>query len=94
MTGDDVGRLFDLAAASFDRASASSIKTNRTLERADAVMARAQTRDTAVRAASRRERQRLNSGFRKSAMRVGAIVVAVWAATVIIGFINPIGFSG
>ncbi len=94
MTSDDIGRLFDLAGASFDRAAASSIKTNRTLERADAVMARAQTRDTAVRAASRRERQRLNSGFRRSAMRIAAIVVAVWAATVVIGFIKPIGLFG
>jgi len=91
---DEVGRLFDLAAASFDRATASSAKTNRALERADAVMARAQVTDSAVRAASRRERQRLNSGFKKSAMRVAAIVAAVWAATVVIGLINPIGIFG
>lgn len=94
MTGDDVGRLFDLAAASFDRAAASSVKTSRTLERADAVMARAHTRDTAVRAASRRERQRLNSGLKRTVIRIASIVVALWAATVVIGFIKPIGLFG
>jgi hypothetical protein len=94
MTGDDVGRLFDLAAASFDRAAASSIKANRAIERADAVMARAQVTDSAVRAASRRERDRLNSGLKRNAFKIAGIVAAVWIGTIVIGLIKPIGLFG
>lgn len=90
----DLGRLFDAAEASFERAAASSARAGRALTRADDVLARVGSRDGAARAAAKRERQRLNAGLGRTLAKVAAVVVVVWLATVIIGLINPIGLFG
>ncbi|MEO7563812.1 MAG: hypothetical protein ABIR63_05255 [Sphingomicrobium sp.] len=94
MTADDIGRVFALAEDSFERASASSAKTSKTLARADSIIARSTAQDGAARAAGQRERQRLNAGLGRTAKRVGLAVLAVWVATMVIGFITPIGLFG
>lgn len=94
MIEHNIGRLFDAAEASFERATASSAKAGRALTRADDVMARVGNRDGAARQAARRERQRLNAGLGKTLVKVGVAIFAVWLVTVIIGLINPIGLSG
>lgn len=90
----DIGRLFDAAEASFERAAASSVRAGKALTRADDVLARVGNRDGAARAAAKRERQRLNAGLGRTLAKVAAVVVVVWLATVIIGLINPIGLFG
>ncbi|MEO6198660.1 MAG: hypothetical protein ABIO68_01800 [Sphingomicrobium sp.] len=94
MTADDIGRVFALAEDSFERASASSAKTSKTLARADSVMARSTARVGAARAAGQRERTRLNAGLARTAKRVGLATLALWIATMVIGFITPIGIFG
>lgn len=90
----DLGRLFDAAEASFERAAASSARAGKALTRADDVLARVGNRDGAARAAAKRERQRLNAGLGRTLAKVAAVVMVVWLATVIIGLINPIGLFG
>ncbi|MEO6432642.1 MAG: hypothetical protein ABIO29_01520 [Sphingomicrobium sp.] len=94
MTPQDIGKVFAAADHSFERAIATSARTNATLTRADDVMTRIGSRDGAARAAARRERQRLNAGFGRTAKRVAMIIAVVWLATVVIGFVNPIGLFG
>lgn len=90
----DLGRLFDAAEASFERAAASSARAGKALTRADDVLARVGSRDGAARAAARRERQRLNAGLGKTLAKVAAVIVVVWLATMVIGLIEPIGLFG
>lgn len=90
----DLGRLFDAAEASFERAAASSARAGKALTRADDVLARVGSRDGAARAAAKRERQRLNAGLGKTLAKVAVAIFAVWLVTVIIGLINPIGLFG
>lgn len=94
MKSNDLGRVFAAADESFERAMVSSAKTNAALTRADDVMARVDNRDGSARAAARRERQRLNAGLARTVKRIALIVGLVSLATVIIGFINPIGMFG
>jgi hypothetical protein len=94
MIDRDLGRPFDAADASFERAAASSAKAGKALTRADDVLARVGNRDSAARAAARRERQRLNAGLGRTLAKIAGVVVVVWLATVIIGLINPIGLFG
>ena len=94
MTPDDIGRVFALAEDSFERASASSAKTLQTIARADSVMARSTARVGVARAAAQRERRRLNDWFVRLAKRVGLATLLVWVATMVIGFITPIGMFG
>lgn len=94
MTGDEIGRVFALAEDSFERARASSAKTGRTLARADDILTRAGSRDSAARAAARRERQRLNAGFGRALKHVALAIAAVWVATMLIGLFKPIGMFG
>jgi hypothetical protein len=91
---DEIGRVFALAEQSFERAAASSAKAGRAMARADDIIARTASRDSVQRAAARRERQRLNAGLGRTLMRVALVVAAVWIATMVIGFINPIGIFG
>ncbi len=94
MTPDDIGRVFALAEDSFERASTSSARTAQAITRADLVLARSGSREGVARAAAQRERRRLNAGFGRTARRVGLAILAVWIATMIIGFIKPIGLFG
>ena len=70
-------------------------KTTRTIDHANAVFARLDDRDGAVRAAARRERERLNSGFVRAVTRAGIGIGLISLATIAFGiFITPIGMFG
>ena len=94
MTDDDIGRLFAEAERRFDQAAADAVKTDRTIARADSVIARVGARSVAEREAAMRERRRLNSGLGHTLKRVGAVILALWVATMIFGFFRPIGLFG
>jgi hypothetical protein len=44
--------------------------------------------------AARRERQRLNAGVGRTVIRVAITVAVIWLATIILGFVAPIGMFG
>lgn len=69
-------------------------KTSRAIDHANAVFARLDERDGAVREAARRERQRLNVGLGRALARAGIGVGIVSLATIIIGLVMPIGMFG
>ena len=69
-------------------------KTNRAIEHANAVFARLDERDGAVRDAARRERQRLNAGLGRALMQAGIAVGIISLATIAVGLIIPIGMFG
>ena len=69
-------------------------KTSKTIDHANAVFARLDERDGAVRDAARRERERLNSGLGRALLRVGIAVGVISLATIGIGLIVPIGMFG
>lgn len=94
MTDPNVKRAFELAEASFDRAAASSAKTGKAVSRADTVFQRIDQRDGLARAAARRERKRLNAGLGKLAANSALIALAIFAITVVVGLIRPIGMFG
>ncbi|MBA3668822.1 MAG: hypothetical protein H0W71_01960 [Sphingomonas sp.] len=94
MSPNDIGRVFALAEDSFERASAISVKTDRSIARTDDVLARSASRDGVARAAAQRERRRLNAGLGRTTKRVGLAILAVWIATMVVGFVNPIGLFG
>lgn len=94
MTTDDIGRVFALAEDSFERAATSSARTDRSIARADSVLSRSASRKGVARAAAQRERRRLNAGLGRTAKRVGLAILAVWIATMVIGFVEPIGLFG
>ena len=94
MRASDIGEVFARAEESFARAQDASLKADRAVARADDVMARTGRRDSAQRAAARRERQRLNAGLGRTLKRAGLVILAVWLATLVIGFFQPIGIFG
>lgn len=67
---------------------------NQVIARADRVMKALDERDGPVRAAARRERQRLNADLGRRLARVGVGVGLVSIATIVIGLIVPIGMFG
>jgi hypothetical protein len=69
-------------------------KVERAIARFERVTRQLDERDGPARAAARRERQRLNAGFGKTALRVTIAVAAIWLATVVLGLIRPIGMFG
>lgn len=70
-------------------------KTSRAIDHANAVFARLDERDGAVREAARRERDRLNSGLVRAVTRAGVAIGVVSLATIAFGiFIAPIGMFG
>ena len=69
-------------------------KTTRTIDHANAVFARLDDRDGAMRDAARRERQRLNAGLGRTLVRAGIGVGIVSLAAIAIGLIIPIGMFG
>ena len=69
-------------------------KVERAIARFDRVAQHLDQREGPARAAARRERQRLNAGLSRTLVQVVAALVVIWLATIIIGFINPIGMFG
>lgn len=69
-------------------------KVDRAMARFDRVTRALDERDGPVRAAARRERQRLNSDLRRRAARIGLWLLGISAATIIVGLITPIGMFG
>ena len=69
-------------------------KVERAIARFDRVTNQLDQRDGPARDAARRERERLNAGLGRTAAKVAAGVVLVWLATIVIGFIQPIGIFG
>ena len=94
VTSDDIGRLFAQAEERFERAVAVSDRTGKAVARADSIMARADQRSGAQRAAARRERKRLNAGLGRTLRNVAIAILAVWVGTMVLGFIQPIGLFG
>lgn len=69
-------------------------KVTNSIDHANAVFARLDQRDGAVRDAAQRERQRLNAGLGRTLARVGIAVGVISLATIAIGLIVPIGMFG
>jgi hypothetical protein len=69
-------------------------KTSRAIDHANAIFARLDERDGAVRDAARRERQRLNVGLGRALVRAGIAVGVISLATIAVGLIVPIGMFG
>jgi len=69
-------------------------KADLAIARADRVMRQLDERDGAVRAAARRERDRLNSGLGRTVGRIGIAILAISIVTIGIGLIKPIGMFG
>ena len=61
-------------------------KVERAIARFDRVTQQLDQRGGPVRAAARRERERLNAGLGRTAAKVAAGVVVVWLAAIFIGF--------
>ena len=47
-----------------------------------------------VQQAARRERQRLNAGLGRTAVRVAVAIGVIWLATIVVGLVAPIGMFG
>jgi hypothetical protein len=69
-------------------------KTTQAIDHANAIFARMDERDGAVRDAARRERERLNAGLGRALLRAGISVGVISLATIAIGLIVPIGMFG
>ena len=69
-------------------------KTSKAIDHANAIFARLDERDGAVRDAARRERDRLNAGLGRAVLRAGIAVGLISLATIGIGLIIPIGMFG
>ena len=69
-------------------------KTSKAIVHANAIFARLDERDGAVRDAARRERDRLNAGLGRAVLRAGIAVGVISLATIGIGLIIPIGMFG
>src|SRR5690349_7379876 len=69
-------------------------KTSKAIDHANAIFARLDERDGAVRDAARRERERLNAGLGRALLRVGIAVGVISLATIGIGLVVPIGMFG
>ena len=69
-------------------------KVERAIARFERVTRQLDERDGPAQAAARRERQRLNAGLGRTAVRVAVTVAVIWLATIIIGLVEPIGMFG
>ena len=94
MNSNELGRIFERANESFERAQLTSQKVGRSIDRANQVMRRADERDGSVRAAAQRERQRLNTDLKRRLGRVGIWIGLISVATIVVGLIVPIGMFG
>jgi hypothetical protein len=69
-------------------------KVERAIARFERVTQQLDQRDGPMRAAARRERERLNAGAGRTAAKVAGAVVLIWLAAIVIGFLKPIGMFG
>jgi hypothetical protein len=69
-------------------------KVERAIARFDRVTDQLDQRGGPVQAAARRERERLNAGLGRTAIKVAIGIALVWVATVGAGLIRPIGIFG
>ena len=69
-------------------------KVERAIARFDRVTRELDQRDGPARAAARRERERLNAGLGRTALKIAIAVAIVWFATIAIGLLRPIGIFG
>lgn len=69
-------------------------KVENAIARFERVTQQLDQRDGPARAAARRERERLNAGLGRTAVKVASAVLLIWLATIIIGFVKPIGIFG
>ena len=69
-------------------------KVERAIARFDRVTQQLDQRGGPAQDAARRERQRLNAGLGRTAIRVAIAIAVVWVATVAIGLVTPIGIFG
>lgn len=69
-------------------------KVEHAIARFERVTQQLDQRDGPARAAARRERERLNAGLGRTAVMVAGALILIWLATVIIGFVRPIGIFG
>ena len=69
-------------------------KVERAIARFERVARHIDERDGPARAAARRERQRLNAGLGRTAVQVAVTVAVIWLATIVVGFVRPIGIFG
>lgn len=72
----------------------STERFDKVIARADRVMQQLDERDGAVRAAARRERERLNSDLMRRVGRVGVAIGVISLITIVIGLVTPIGMFG
>jgi hypothetical protein len=71
-----------------------SDKVDRALARFDRVTAQLDSRSGLVRAARKRERQRLNKGLVDTLIKVGIVVGLISVVTILVGLVQPIGMFG
>ena len=69
-------------------------KVERAIARFERVTEQLDQRDGPARAAARRERERLNAGLGRTLAKVVGAIVLIWLATMIVGFVKPIGIFG
>lgn len=69
-------------------------KVEGAIARFDRVAQRLDERGGPNRDAARRERQRLNAGLNRFAIRVAVATALIWLATIAIGLVRPIGMFG
>jgi hypothetical protein len=69
-------------------------KVENAIARVERVTRQLDQRDGPAHEAARRERQRLNAGVGRTVIRVAVAVALIWLATIIFGFITPIGMFG
>jgi hypothetical protein len=69
-------------------------KVERAIARFDRVTNQLDQRQGPAREAARRERQRLNAGLGRTALKVAVAIIAIWLGTVAIGLVRPIGMFG
>ncbi len=69
-------------------------KVERAIARFERVARHIDERGGPVQQAARRERQRLNAGFSRTAVRVAVTIAVIWLATLVVGLVKPIGMFG
>ena len=69
-------------------------KVENAIARFERVSRQLDQRDGPARAAARRERERLNAGLGRTAVKVAIAIAVVWFATIAIGLLKPIGIFG
>lgn len=69
-------------------------KVERAIARFERVTRQLDERGGPTQEAARRERQRLNADLGRTVARILAAIIAIWLATIVIGFVMPIGMFG